>query len=100
MVAADSELAGLAPPVPAGSDAVIIIRVDYFLDAALYDERSRGPLDIYASAVMIGRAGDILWQGKGRGEGVRQTFMLRTDDFFPATSRLASSLFASLPPAP
>jgi hypothetical protein len=100
IVPAAADMARLAPAAPPGSDAVMQIRVDHFLDSGLYDERTNAPLDIYATAAMIGAKGEIFWQGSGRGEGMRQSSQGRIFEFLPVTSRLADSLFATLPAAP
>lgn len=89
----------IAPAVPPGSDAVVQIRIDHFLDAGLYDERSRIPLDIYATAALIAD-GRILWQGEGRGQGSWKSTPLGVEDFFTPAAFLADSLFATLPPSP
>lgn len=104
-----ADLASLAPPVPAGTDALLIIRLDHFLDAGRYD--GNGPsidspgnpgnpssLDLHATAALLGRGGRLLWQDSGFGGGTRGSGALLLDEFL-VPAELAASLLATLPPA-
>lgn len=99
IVPVGADLVRIAPAVPPGNDAMVQIRIDHFLDTGLYDERSRIPLDIYATAALIAD-GQILWQGEGRGQGNWRSTLLGAEDFYTPAAFLAGSLFATLPPPP
>lgn len=87
---------GPFPPAP-GTDAVLIIEVDHFLDAVLYDWAPPTGLDIYATATLTSASGELLWQDTGVGSGPRQPTIPGQMDWFMAPASLAQSLFATLP---
>jgi hypothetical protein len=104
-----ADLASLVPPIPEGADALLIIRLDHFLDAGRYG--GNGPsadspgnpgnpssLDLYATAVLLDRGGRVLWQDSGFGKGTRGSGALLLDEIL-VPADLAASLLATLPPA-
>lgn len=95
----ESNLARLAPPVPSGADAVMVIRVDHFLDSGLYDRSIRSSLDIYATAALIDPNGRVLWKDEGVGLGSTFPTSVTLYETFQSPAYLADSLFATLPPA-
>lgn len=101
-----SELAALAPPVPEGADALLVIRLDHFLDAGRYDgdgspinnPGNPSSVDLYATAALLDRGGRVLWQDSGFGGGGRGSGALSLDEFL-VPAELAARLLATLPPA-
>lgn len=92
-----ADLSQLAPPVPAGADAVAVIRVDHFLDAGLFDRQMRSSLDIYATAALVAPGGEILWKDEGVGRGSASPSPFGAYDLTQAPAFLVDSLFATLP---
>ena len=95
----ESDLGRLAPPVPEGSDAVVIIRIDNFLDAGLYDRHVRSSLDIYATAALVTAEREMVWRDQGVGRGSILSSPISYVDLFQPSAYLAQSLFATLPDA-
>lgn len=93
------DIARLAPPPPPGSDAVMVIRVDHFLDAGVTDRQMRSSLDIYATAALVTLDGQVLWKDEGVGRGSALPSPMNGGfDLAQAPAFLADSLFATVPP--
>lgn len=93
-----SELATLAP---SGTDGVVVIWVDHFLDTGLFGapDHGRVPLEIHATAALISRPQQALaWSDNGIGTGERH-FSPGQEWLFAARD-LAESLLRRLPPPP
>ncbi|MBE0597863.1 MAG: hypothetical protein IH614_11380 [Desulfuromonadales bacterium] len=80
-----------------GDDAVLAIEIDNFLDAVLYDRSAPLGLDIYATATLISRGGDVLWQDTGVGRGMRTSTVPGQMDWFITSRSLVQSLFTTFP---
>lgn len=92
------DIARLAPPPPPGTDAVMVIRVDHFLDAGVTDRQMRSSLDIYATAALVALGGEVLWKDEGVGRGSSLPSPMNGGyDLAQAPAFLADSLFATLP---
>jgi hypothetical protein len=90
---------------PEAADAVLLIRIDHFLDAEIYGGNSSssgfggdGSLDIYATAQLVWREENrVVWQGKGFGSAGRSgTTPLELLEIGAARD-LADNLLAPLP---
>lgn len=95
---AGGDLSRLAPPPPPGADAVVVIRVDNFLDAGLYDRQMRSSLDIYATAALVSPGGEIVWKDAGVGRGSASPSPFGAGSLTQPSAFLAESLFATFPP--
>jgi hypothetical protein len=100
-----SSLSSLAPPAPDTADAVLVIRLDHFLDAGRYNGGSDFGRDgghtffeIYATAALIERGGRLLWEDSGVGKGSSSGSSYLLDEFI-VPADLVRSLFDTLPHA-
>lgn len=83
---------------PEGTDALVVIWVDHFLDRTLYGRDAQGSLDIYATASMVStQSGGEIWRDEGVGKSMSS--MIWGMEWFEAPAELADSLFATLPAA-
>jgi hypothetical protein len=93
------ELSSLAP-VPASADAVLVVRIDHFLVAGLYDRVVNSFLELYATAALIDGNGRVLWQDTGVGRGSRGSVHgLDPLEALLTPADLAHSLLTTIPPA-
>lgn len=84
------------------ADGVMIIWVDHFLDAGIYDRRAPQALQIYATATLVSSKNRVeIWRGEGFGGGGQMLASpyLVDINLLQVADELAKSLVASLPNA-
>lgn len=84
------------------TDALMVIEVDHFLDAGIYDSKSPQALQVYATATLIStRNSAEIWRGEGFGGGgqILATPHLQDVNLMQVSAELAKNLFVTLPNA-
>lgn len=82
------------------ADGVMIIWVDHFLDAGIYDRRPPQALQVYATATLVSSKNRVeIWRGEGFGGGgqILATAYQQELNLMQVADELAKSLFVTLP---
>lgn len=84
------------------ADGVLIIGVDHFLDAGIYDRKAPQALQVYATATLVSSKNRVeIWRGEGSGGGgqILAAPHLLDVNLMQVADELAKSLFVTLPNA-
>jgi hypothetical protein len=95
---ADTDMRHLAPPVPPGSKAIVVIRIDHFFDTGIYERRARIPVELHGTAALMTPEGEVLWRAEGIGHASPSLSGYGSVEVFQLSATLVQSLFATLPP--